>query len=299
MRADAGLKRGRLIKSRFVAGLGVLIAASTFCCAARAGVVSARKDLQQTAELKIYLATGAEAIGQSTYTVTRRAQSESITGDSHYFNGESDIERDILARSPSAPPTMVSFDHVFFNAAGKRTIEARLDLRTGVAECTRFVGPTPQVLDEIIAPPPDTYAGAAVLIPLADELARGVNIPVEMHVFQCAPGPRIFKIHASLDRMPWPRYGTSDELIRARFVPMLGWYDALLRPFVPKTDFWLDPKLEIIGGTISRYYHGPEITMLRDPNHSGQITTNDPPSTPAPGAPNQAASATPSKPPSP
>lgn len=296
MRADAGLKRGRLIKSRFVAGLGVLIAASMFCCAAHAGVVSARKDLQQTAELKIYLATGAEAIGQSTYTVIRRAQSESITGDSHYFNGESDIERDILARSPGATPRMISFDHVYFNAAGKRTIEARLDLQTGAAECARFIGPSPQVLDEILAAPRDTYAGASVLIPLADELARGVNIPVEMHVFQCAPGPRIFRIRASLDRMPWPRYGTSDDLIRARFVPMLGWYDALLRPFVPKTDFWLDPKLEIIGGTISRYYHGPEITMVRDSNNNGEIITNDPPPTPAPDAPNQAAAATPSKP---
>ncbi len=299
MCADGGLKWGKLIKGRFVAGLCVLIAASAFCCAARAGVVSARKDLQQTAKLKIYLATGTEAIGQSTYTVIRRGQFESITGDSHYFNGESDIERDILARSPGAASRMVSFDHVYFNAAGKRTIEARLDLQTGAAECATFKGPAPQVVDEILTPPPDTYAGAGVLIPLADELARGVNIPVEMHVFQCAPGPRIFRIRASLDRMPWPRYGTSDELIRARFVPMLGWYDALLRPFVPKTDFWLDPKLEIIGGTISRYYHGPEITMLRDSNNSGEITTNDPPSTPAPGAPNQAAVATLSKPASP
>ena len=89
--------------------------------------------------------------------------------------------------------------------------------------------------------PPDTYAGAGVLVPVADQLRRG-GTELDIHVFDCALGPRILILHADLTRetmaLPSPRRrvgqgrGASGVRLVQRFSEALRTDDPdVVRPF--------------------------------------------------------------------
>jgi len=44
----------------------------------------------------------------------------------------------------------------------------------------------------------------------------------------------------------------------------LGWFDVVLKPFVPIIRLWFDPasNYKFVGGLLARYYRGPEVLMV-------------------------------------
>ena len=82
--------------------------------------------------------------------------------------------------------------------------------------------------------PPDTYAGADVLVPIADRFRRG-DTDLDIHVFDCALGPRILTLHADLARAPWSFRPHDGELARADAHPVFGWFNHI--PEAVRTDY--------------------------------------------------------------
>jgi hypothetical protein len=188
------------------------------------------------------LSSSGKTIGMSRFTVVDENTKEKVAGESRYTSGEHDNEVVWLklTRGASAPP-LESYEHWFFDAHNSPFLHDTLNVRTGIATCTSYSGSQPYVQKSQLAIPADTYAGAAELVKVMDDLRRG-NRQITFHAFACVPGPRIFAIKASVPARTerWSFY--PGDLVRLDMKPDLGLLNVIIAPFVPKMDAWFAPK---------------------------------------------------------
>jgi len=222
---------------------------------------------------------GTATIGSSTYTADRNPDRIVLRGENRYLNGEFDLETEVFSPdSAGGFPNLVSFGHSFYNADGTPRLESHADFGSGIASCVEYRGPNlePQVRTAAITFPSDTWAGASILLPIEQFLRGGGAGKLTLHVFSCAPSPKVFTvtITSAGKTAPW-RYSTAEPMqIDAK--PDFGWLNILVAPFVPKLRAWFDPAHDwtMIGVSLARYYGGPEILMIRD-EHSSAPGTSD------------------------
>jgi hypothetical protein len=220
--------------------------------------------LPPSPDLFIYDPTGAKLLGRAHYTVTLHDDLVTIDGRNNFVNGEYDIERDTLRTAQGDVPRMLTYDHSFFDVHGAAQIVAHADAATGQSSCAKYENGKGTIETAVLQFPPDTYAGAGVLVPIADRLRRGSATDLDIHVFDCALGPRILILHADLARAPWSYRPYDGELGKADAHPVFGWFNVFLKPFVPTIRLWFDPRRDFafVGGMLSRYYRGPEVLLV-------------------------------------
>lgn len=224
------------------------------------------KATSQQLDFLIYDPSNTRLIGRAHYTIELSADSITISGRSNYLNGKYDVEREQLLPHGNSP-RLVSYEHSYFDKRGTRQIVGSADAKTGKSSCISFPGGRSDVRAKVLSFPADTYAGSSVLIPIADKLKHDPSGNIHFHAFDCAPGPRIFEMNVGLQQAKWNHLPHYSDLLKADARPVLGWYDVFLKPFIPVTQFWFDPRLPFgfMGGTMSRYYRGPEIMLVRVP----------------------------------
>jgi hypothetical protein len=207
------------------------------------------------------------AIGRSRYRVESSGDSATLRGENGYFDGQTDVETAHLRLGAAGElPRLLDFDHTFYKADGSILIRAHLDAKSGAATCIDNTGAQKSEQSQVLSIPADTWAGASIVIPIQDILrtgARGVSRP--LHVFSCAPSPKIFSISVQVDpgNAVWTAYGT--EAIRVEVRPDFGLLNVIVASFVPKLHAWFDPndRLEFLGDETARYYKGPRIMIVK------------------------------------
>ena len=220
--------------------------------------------LAQNVDLLIYDPSGAKLLGRAHYTVAQHDESVTIDGHNTYLDGEYDVEHDTLRSINGGSPRMLTYEHNFFDGRGVPQIASRADMVSGSSSCAVYKNGKGEIKTADLEFPPDTYAGAGVLVPIAYQLRRGLTNDVDIHFFDCADGPRVLTLHADLARASWPARPHDGELAKADASPVFGWFNVFLKPFVPKTRLWFDPlrNFAFVGGTLSRYYRGPEVLLV-------------------------------------
>ncbi|MGH7907129.1 MAG: hypothetical protein ACREP6_10915 [Candidatus Binataceae bacterium] len=213
---------------------------------------------------KIYNDAGTRVIGNGEYRLEPAPSGEAyIHGEDHYKNGEYDIEDDILKLHPNGRlPTLTSFRHTFYHPDGSTMLLASIDVKTGKASCIDF-GPKGAKSTVTLKPPADTYAGAALLVPISEALRMKRPGPIALHVFDCIPAPKVIALSAyATGRHQWSFY--PGKLVQMEAKPELGWLDLLVAPFVPRVHAWFDPAqdYDYVGGRIHRYLYGNEHVVL-------------------------------------
>ncbi len=206
-------------------------------------------------------------IGHAHYTVDQRPHSLILHGESRYLTGEYDVEEDHLAILGSGEmPKLTSFRHNFFNPDGSPALESRLDVATGMAVCSKDLEGNLQLDEQKLKIPDDTYAGASVLVPIQELVARGDRSHImKLHVFNCTPTPRLIAVDIKLESraQTWPEYpGDLEKIdIKANF----GFWTLVIQPFIPKLAAWFDPSQDmlLVGVQLQRYYKGAKIILLR------------------------------------
>jgi hypothetical protein len=203
-------------------------------------------------------------IGRSHYEVAPDGNGYAIAfGEDNLSNGEYDIERDKLElRGEDQAPRMVTFEHTFFNADGTLQRASTANFQTGIASCIQYQNGEPQAHSTVLQFPPDTFAGAAILIPLKGDLFLGQRNEIVLHDFNCVPGPEILKVRANAQPpSQWAYF--PGELVRVDIKPDFGWLNFILALFVPEIHAWFSPSQDwrFVGGKFTRFYKGPEIIL--------------------------------------
>lgn len=208
--------------------------------------------------------TGA-TIGQSQYSIENVADGAIVHGASHFSDGQSDVETGRLLGVGDGLPKLVEFDHTFFSADGSVVERAHLDLRSGAATCTHTASGVRSDTTASLQFPDDTWAGASVVIPIQHFLRTSNRDLPSLHVFNCAPEPKIFAISLQTDPGPavWTPYGGSALRVEVR--PDFGWLNLIVTAFVPKLHIWFDPgnQWTFVGDEAARFYHGTKIMLVK------------------------------------
>ena len=217
------------------------------------------------ADFEIMSAESNQLIGHAYYTLLQSADAMTLHGENRYLNGDYDIE-DAKLTGPPEHPTMVSFRHDFFDAAGAQVIAARLDRETGLGVCGKSTAARPLDLKtEQLSLPEDTYAGASVLIPIQEFIGHDSRRDaLKLHVFNCAPTPKIVAVDIKPETpQAWREYPGELEKVDVR--PNFGFWTVMITPFVPKLAAWFDPSqnMLLVGAQLERYYRGPKIILVR------------------------------------
>ncbi len=226
-------------------------------------------------QFTIYDANGKRMVGHSFYRIEQDAGSYIIHGENHYLDGEYDIEIDRL--SPGAGkrlPRLLNFSHCFYKRDGSVRLLGELNLASGQGTCATY-DPKAQKFTAHLECPLDTSAGAALLIPIMEAFKSGRRSPLPLHVFDCAPQPKVLAVtvQANAKDHRWPLY--PGHLVEIEVAPNLGWWNVLLGPFLPRVRAWFDPAQNwgYVGGRIHHYfYRGPEVQLVKTharPEHSG------------------------------
>jgi hypothetical protein len=214
-------------------------------------------------DFNILDADGTQVIGHAHYEVTPDGNDYATAfGEDRFNNGEYDVERDKLEMRHDQIPRMVTFEHTFFNANGTLQRVSKADLETGVAACIQYENGQPVVRRTVLQFPPDTFAGAAIVIPLKGYLSPGHKDAVVLHDFNCIPGPEILKVKAyPQPPSEWSQF--RGEVVRVDIKPDFGWLNFIAAPFVPEIRAWFSPSSDwrFVGGNFTRYYKGPEIIL--------------------------------------
>lgn len=222
---------------------------------------------------------GVKIIGHSHYEVTREGDTYSLRGENLYLSGERDTEVEKLKLPhPGGMPELVSYKHSFFFADGKPQINDWLDVASGKGTCTNYRNGRPVTTTEVFDLPPDVYAGASLLMAIQHALRRNPHGTVELHDFNCIPGPKIFRVEAgSAAAEPWRYY--AGQLVKVGLKPNFGWWTILVTPFLPKPEIWFDPSQDwsFVGGKLSRYYEGPKVMLVRTAPDGRTLAVTEPP----------------------
>jgi len=219
-------------------------------------------------DFNIMDADGTQVIGHGHYEVTPDGNEyATVFGEDRFNDGEYDVERDKLElRGDDQVPRMVTFEHTFFNANGTLQRANKANFQTGRASCIQYENGQPVVHSTVLQFPPDTFAGAAIVIPLKGDLLRGKNNGIVLHDFNCMPGPKILKVKA--DPQPpseWAHF--PGEVVRVDIKPDFGWLNFVAALFVPEIHAWFSPSDDwrFVGGKFTRFYKGPEIILALAP----------------------------------
>ncbi len=224
---------------------------------------------------KIYSEDGSQLIGDSHYHVERLGSGRlQLHGENHYQNGQYDSESDTLEINPGEPiPLLKKFSHVFYKPDHSLLLAGTADLQTGEAVCINDENARSERYTDHFDFPPDTYAGASILIPMMQALRSGVNAPIRMHFFDCTPKPKLLTIEATPKRSSpaWQYY--PGQLIEIHAKPDLGWLDLIAAPFLPTMHAWFNPSegFSYVGGGINRYFYSRVHVMLVKVKPGGQI----------------------------
>jgi hypothetical protein len=267
------------VKNAVVLFARSLVAGLLMCCSlpAPTPLHAVELDFPIDAEFNILSADGARVIGHTRYSVKPEGpRIELIYGESHYLGGEYDIERSrVERRGPGESPALAAYEHAFFNADRSPARMIKADFRSGDALCATYGTTDAQEYRATLSFPPDTYAGAALVIPLQHQLNESSKGPIELHDFSCIPEPKVLKVQAYPKQFaPWLHY--SGNLLQMDISPDFGWLNFVVAPFVPKIHAWFDPSgaWQFVGGEFTRYYKGPQIILARVPTAAG--ATSDP-----------------------
>ncbi|MGA7869997.1 MAG: hypothetical protein WCA22_03770 [Candidatus Binatus sp.] len=248
---------------RWIAGALTLVL--TIACAAPAFSANALS-FPPTDFTILNPATGI-AIGRSRYRIDSTRDGATLHGQNNYYDDQSDVETAHLQLGAGGePPRLVEFDHTFYNADGSILERAHVDLKTGAATCIDNSGGQKSVESAVLSIPDDTWAGASVVIPIQDFLRAGAREARRpLHVFNCAPSPKIFAISVQVDpgNAVWTAYGA--EALRVEIRPDFGWLNVIVAAFVPKLHAWFDPNdaMAFVGDEAARYYKGPLIMLVK------------------------------------
>jgi hypothetical protein len=218
-------------------------------------------------DFNILSADTGQLIGHGHYTLDQTTSVLILHGENRYLNGEYDIEEAKLADGEDHPlPPLLSFRHDFFNADGSPSIVARLDTETGLAACGKTEAGKLDLKTQQFKFPPDTYAGASVLIPIQNFVGRRDRGDIlKLHVFNCAPSPKLIAVDVKpqFRAQSWPDY--PGELEKIDITPNFGFWTVVVQPFIPKLAAWFDPAQNslLVGALLQRYYKGPKIILVR------------------------------------
>lgn len=207
------------------------------------------------------------AIGRSRYRVDSTSDGATLDGENGYFDGQTDVETAHLELDAAGQqPRQVEFDHTFYNADKSILMRAHVDLKSGAATCIDNSSGQVSTQSATLSFPADTWAGASIVIPIQDILRAGVKgASRRLHVFNCAPSPKIFAINVNVDpgSAVWTSYGA--EALRVEVRPDFGWLNVIIAPFVPKLHAWFDPNdgWAFVGDEAARYYKGPKIMLVK------------------------------------
>lgn len=253
-----GLVAAAIVAGTLLTGRGKRTDLAAAAAASRIGPIA------QNSDLFIYDPTGTKLLGRAHYTVTQHDDVITIEGNNQFIDGQRDIEHDTLKTVDGGLPRMLTYEHDFFDAHGAAQLTASADAVSGNSSCAKYENGKGSIETAVLQFPPDTYAGAGVLVPVADQLRRGEATDLDIHVFDCALGPRILTLHADLARAPWSFRPHDGELAKADAHPVFGWFNLFLKPFVPTIRMWFDPLRDyaFVGGMLSRYYRGPEVLLV-------------------------------------
>jgi len=218
-------------------------------------------------EFDILSTDSGQLIGHGHYRVDQTLSSLTLHGENRYFNGEYDTEEDKLEIAAGRPmPMLNSFRHDFFNVDGSLSVESQLDMRTGLGTCGKEVEGKLEIVQEQLRIPDDTYAGASVLLPIQELVARADRDQImRLHVFNCAPTPKLIAVDVKLEprAQTWTEYpGELEKIdIKANF----GFWTVVIQPFIPKLAAWFDPSQQmlLVGAQLQRYYKGTRIILVR------------------------------------
>ena len=205
-------------------------------------------------------------IGHGHYSLEESGGEITLRGENRYFTGEYDIEEDRLASGgTNRMPQLLSFRHDFFAANGAPTVVGKLDTRSGLGECGTLDAGTLAIKDQQFSVPEDTYAGASVLLPIQHLISRGDREPLQVHVFNCAPTPKLIVVDLKPEAHPitWADY--PGELEKVDVKANFGFWTIVIAPFVPKLAAWFDPSsgMLLVGAQLERYYKGAKIILVR------------------------------------
>ncbi len=137
-----------------------------------------------------------QVIGHGHYEViTDDPRHATAVGEDRFNDGEYDIERDRLElRGDDQLPRMITFEHTFFGANGAVQRANKANFETGSASCIQNENGQAAILSSELQFPPDTFAGAAIILPQKGSLLMGKKEGIALHDFNCVPGPKIFKV---------------------------------------------------------------------------------------------------------
>jgi hypothetical protein len=274
------MKRAENAPLRFARRLLAGLMAFCCCLAVTFTLHAAEEDFPADAEFNILSPDGSRVIGHTHYSAKPDGPSmELIYGESHYLTGEYDIEHNKVEKRGSGElPVLADYEHAFFNADGSLVRMIRANFRTGEALCATYDKDDTREYRTTLNFPPDTYAGAALVIPLQHQLNESSKGPIELHDFTCIPEPKILKVQAYPAKFePWLNY--RGNMLQVDIKPDFGWLNLMIAPFVPKIHAWFDPSgaWDFIGGEFTRYYKGPQIILARVPLVTGMAPDAAPP----------------------
>jgi hypothetical protein len=177
------------------------------------------------------------------------------------------LERDKLElHSNDQVPRMVTFEHTFYNANGTLQRVNRANLETGTTSCIQYENGQPVAHNAVLQFSPDTFAGAAIVIPLKVDLLRGRKNEIVLHDFNCIPGPEILKVKANPQPpSEWAHF--PGKLVRVDVKPDFGWLNFVAKLFVPEIHAWFSPSDDwrFVGGKFTQFYKGPEVVLALVP----------------------------------
>lgn len=206
-----------------------------------------------------------KVIGEGHYSIEHVAGGLILTGENRYFDGSYDVEVDRMDTLPNQQvPRLVDFRHIFYNRHGSIEREGLADMRTGDCSCEATENGKRTIETGRFDFPPDTYAGASILIPIQNHLTRGDRTtPLYLHDFNCVPGPKLLRVEA--EPQPDTRWTYhAGQLVPVKITPDFGFWTMFVLPFVPKITAWFDPARNwaFVGAQLARYYRGPDIVMV-------------------------------------
>lgn len=249
----------------------LLVAAALAMVSARRAYCVETPNFPPTTFDILSVATG-KLVGHGRYTLERAAGGFLLRGDNRYLSGEYDLEEDRMVTSSERQlPVLTSFRHSFYRSDGTLFMEGRMDAESGVGTCSVTTGGKLSPKSERFQFPSDTYAGVSILVPIQDFLRRGEGSGImKMHVFTCAPGPRLASVEVTPQPTPvtWPHY--PGALIETDIKADFGFWTFVIQPFLPKLGAWFDPSSRwlLVGAQLERHYRGEKIILVRNREES-------------------------------
>lgn len=230
-----------------------------------AAAVDLKAMLASPVDLTVYSPDRKTVIGHAHYTIKDLGDTVEITGDTRYLDGERDWEHIVLQhRSPNPLPLAKSFQANYLGSNGSPQLIEKADFQSGEASCRWSSQFDDNSYEDALEVPPDTYAGAASVVPLEYALKKG-DQSARFHVFDCAPKPAIYTIDAKLEGgvARWSYY--PGELAQMGLTPDLGWLNMVAKPFIPDISVWFDPRegYQYVGTVKDRFYRGRSVVLVR------------------------------------